>query len=303
MKMRASPFAGPKRRDMDEWRFATDALAAAVNAQGAELQSLAHVRWGELLWQAGPAWPQHAPNLFPIVGQLTGDVLRSGGKSYPLTRHGFARRRRFTWVERRPRGATLQLETDAETLAVFPYPFRLQIDFELNASALTVSYRVDNPGPEVLPASVGAHPAFRWPLVDGAAKETHTLEFARPEPEPIRRLRDGLLDERSFPTPVEGSTLRLNPALFVDDAIVMDRPASRSVRYSAPGAPAIDVSWERFAQLGVWSKPGGDFICIEPWYGYASPVGFDGPFETKPGLLHVAAGAFERLTMHIAIVP
>ena len=51
----------------------------------------------------GPAWPRHAPVLFPIVGRLAGDQLRHGGSAYRLTQHGFARDRVFAWLERGPR--------------------------------------------------------------------------------------------------------------------------------------------------------------------------------------------------------
>ena len=55
-----------------------------------------------------------------------------------------------------------------------------------------------NPGREVLPASLGAHPGFVWPLADGLDKAAHVLEFGEPEPAPVRRLIDGLLrDARS----------------------------------------------------------------------------------------------------------
>jgi hypothetical protein len=73
----------------------------------------------------------------------------------------------------------------------------------------------------------------------------------------------------------------------------MDRIVSRSVRYAAPGAPTIEVSWEGFRDLGIWSKPqaaAGDFLCIEPWYGTASPAGFAGDFRTKPGLMLIPPG-------------
>src|ERR1035441_3477473 len=76
---RAHARAGPNLRTMDEFHFASDLLAVTVRAQGAELCSLVHARYGEMLWQAAPIWPQHAPNLFPIVGQLAGDVLRHAG--------------------------------------------------------------------------------------------------------------------------------------------------------------------------------------------------------------------------------
>jgi galactose mutarotase-like enzyme len=286
---------------MDPYRFASDVLDVAVDAQGAELISLVHARHGEMLWQAGPVWPQHAPNLFPIVGQLAGDELHHNGATYHLTRHGFARRRAFTWLERAAHGCRLELRDDEETRALYPFAFRLEIRFAVDAQTLTVTYIVRNPGSESLPASVGAHPAFRWPLAPGIAKTAHTLEFAAPEPAPIRRLADGLLKVETSPSPIAGRMLALDEALFAADAIVMDRVASRSVRYGAPGAPAIDVAWDGFRELGLWSKAGGDFLCIEPWYGYASPVGFDGPFETKPGLLHIPPGEAARLSLRIRV--
>ena len=85
---------------MDEVHLANGQLDVKIKAKGAELCSLVHAQFGELLWQAEPVWPQHAPNLFPIVGQLAGDTLRSNGATYHLTRHGFARRSRFAWLER-----------------------------------------------------------------------------------------------------------------------------------------------------------------------------------------------------------
>ena len=63
----------------------------------------------------------------------------------------------------------------------------------------------------------------------------------------------------------------------------MLHPRSRSLRFEC-GAAAIEVAWHGFEQLGLWQKPGAGFLCIEPWRGYASPVGFDGEFTTKPGL-------------------
>jgi galactose mutarotase-like enzyme len=286
---------------MDEFHFASEVLAVTVNAQGAELTSLVHTRYGEMLWQAEPIWPQHAPNLFPIVGQLAGDVLRHAGATYELTRHGFARWRRFTWAACGPGGCSFELHDDAQSQALYPFPFRLTIGYAVAGDTLTVTYGVDNTGDAVLPASVGAHPAFRWPLVPGLAKSAHTLTFASPEPAPIRRLKDGLLKPEGYPTPIDGRILRLDESLFEADAIILDRPVSRSVRYSAPDAPVIEVAWETFRELGVWSKPGGDFLCIEPWYGYASPVGFDGPFETKPGLLLIAPAESVRLSLTIRI--
>ena len=74
-----------------------------------------------------------------------------------------------------------------------------------------------------------------------------------------------------------------------------DRPASRSVRYAAEDGTALEVFWSGFAQLGIWSKPGGDFLCIEPWYGTADPIGFGGEFADKPGLMLLRPGERRNL--------
>ena len=49
-----------------------------------------------------PARPgrANAPVLFPIVGRLRDDTLVHQGRSYRMTQHGFARDRRFTWLDR-----------------------------------------------------------------------------------------------------------------------------------------------------------------------------------------------------------
>jgi galactose mutarotase-like enzyme len=286
----------------DSFTLHNDTMTATVAADGAELCSLKNAEGFELLWQAGEAWPRHAPLLFPIVGRLKNDELRHRGKIYPMTQHGFARDHRFDWVQREPRSCKLQLADDAATRARYPFAFRLSAAYTLNNAGLEIGLEIANTGNEVLPASIGAHPAFNWPLLPGLAKEDYALVFSQEEPAPIRRLKDGLLRAAPEPTPVRGNTLALSERLFDDDAIIMDQPASRSVRFVAPRGPQVEVSWEGFRELGIWSKPNGaPFLCIEPWHGFASPADFDGEFKDKPGLMHIARGESRTLKYRIRI--
>jgi galactose mutarotase-like enzyme len=286
---------------MERYHIAAGSLGVTVRARGAELTSISHTIAGEVLWQAGPAWPRQSPVLFPIVGALANDEYRHEGRTYKLGRHGFARDLDFTWTETAADACALKLEDDERTRVAYPFRFRLDIRYAIDGESLIVTYVVGNPGSETLPVSLGAHPAFRWPLKDGVAKEAHQLTFAQNEPEPIRRLEGGLLAPQPFPSPIRGRELALDPSLFDADAIVMDQPNSTSVRYSAPDAPALDVSWSGFAQLGLWSKEGGEFLCIEPWYGYASPTAFSGDFVEKPGLMHLAPGDSRTCAMRISV--
>jgi galactose mutarotase-like enzyme len=278
-------------------------IAATIKAHGAELCSLRNAQGDELLWQAGPQWPRHAPLLFPIVGRLKNDELRHRGKVYPMTQHGFARDHRFEWVSRGPNSCKLVLRDSEATWARYPFAFRLEIAYRVEGAALDVECEITNSGEEMLPASLGGHPAFNWPLHPGLSKQAYMLTFPDDEPAPIRRLKDGLMRPQPEPTPVRGKMLSLSEALFEDDAVILDQLASRSVRYAADRGPSIEMSWQGFRELGVWSKPGGaPFLCIEPWHGFASPSDFDGEFSDKPGLMQIPVGESRSLSYRIRLV-
>ncbi|MDA9508715.1 aldose epimerase [Bradyrhizobium sp. CCBAU 11386] len=283
-------------------------LTATIKAQGAELCSLKDGSGVEFIWQAGPAWPRHAPLLFPIVGRLANDELRHRGKTYRMTQHGFARDNCFAWAERGESRCALVLEDSEATRALYPFAFRLAATYTVDEAGLDVALKIVNTGEETLPASLGGHPAFNWPLQAGVSRESYALTFANEELFPVRRLDGGLLRAATEPSPVKGTELPLSESLFTDDAIIFDRINSNSVRYAAgQGAsigPWLKISWRGFRELGVWSKPSGaPFLCIEPWRGYASPSGFDGDFSDKPGLMHIAPGATETLSFRVVVGP
>nr|WP_294504971.1 aldose 1-epimerase family protein [uncultured Rhodopila sp.] len=290
--------------DPDRHTMATPDLAACVLAQGAELAALRDETGRDYLWPAGPAWPRHAPVLFPIVGRLRDDTLFHKGQTYRLTQHGFARDRRFAWVERSSTGCRLALTDDAQTRAMYPFAFRFEIAYAIAGATLEITYTVTNTGQEVLPASMGAHPAFRWPLVPGEPKQAYALTFDSEETEPLRGVVGGLLTEANRPSPISGRHLALHEALFDADALILEHPASRSVRFAAATGPSLTVSWDGFEQLGLWSRAGGDFLCIEPWRGMASPADFDGEFTRKPWLMLIppaeSRSAVHRMTIGAA---
>ncbi len=286
---------------MDRHTLSNGYLTVTVKSLGAELCSLCDAQDAEMLWQADPIWPRHAPVLFPIVGRLKDDRLVHAGREYRLTQHGFARDRRFAWLSRTATTCRLVLHDDPESRTVFPFGFRFEVAYTLDDDALVNTFTVINTGRDVLPASVGAHPAFVWPLSPELEKAAHILDFETEEPAPVRRLAGGLLQADPQPTPIKGHVLALDPALFEADALILDQPASRALRYTAPGAGAVEVSWDGFRELGIWNREGGDFLCIEPWCGMASPAAWDGDFVDKPGLMLISPGEQRVCTMRIRL--
>jgi len=275
----------------DHYSIASDHLRASVRIHGAELCQLQTGSGLQLLWNGDPAvWGRQAPVLFPVVGALRGG-LRHQGRVYPMPRHGFARDLDWTLVRLTGHSCSFRLRDDAGTRAMYPFPFELRVGFRIDGAELVVRYDLHNPGDSELPASFGAHPAFRWPLHPDLDRNEHWIEFEKNETSLLPALDDdGLLGAPSRLSPLEGRILRLRDSLFHSDALVFKPVQSRILRYSAPGAPVLELAWDGFPQLGVWSKPGAGFICLEPWRGYASPVTFDGEFSAKPGVFSVGPG-------------
>lgn len=284
----------------------SDALTARINPHGAELWSLADAEGREYMTDGDPAfWTGHAPLLFPIVGALNAGRYRLGDATYELPRHGFARTRAFDVAEQREGFIRFHLADDAATRAVYPFAFALDMIFRLDGWTLRMEARVTNTGAQALPFSFGYHPAFAWPLPGGAAKEAHRITFVEPEPGPLRLLdsETGLVlaDQRS--TPVSGREIAPDAALFEADALIWDELASRHLTWGAPGGAHLDIAFPDTSMLGIWQKPGANYLCIEPWQGHADPAGYAGDFHDKPGIVILPPGRTERFRMDVTVRP
>ncbi|MGY2734410.1 aldose 1-epimerase family protein [Sphingomonas sp. UYP23] len=282
-------------------------LSAAINPYGAELTHLRDADGRELMTDANPAfWTGHAPILFPIVGGLNGDTLRLDGESYTMGKHGFARRSSFAVVAHSATRAVFLLEDSAETLAVYPRRFALRLTYAIEGATLAITAEIENREPErTLPASFGFHPAFAWPLPYGAPRADHRIVFAADEPEALRALTPGgLIVAQARPSPLDADrTLHLRDALFTDDALIWDAVRAQSVRYGAPTGPQLRVDFPDTPMLGIWTKPGAAYVCIEPWHGIADPEGFTGDFATKPGVFALAPAKTKTIAMHVTLEP
>jgi galactose mutarotase-like enzyme len=303
---RAKPLRKARMPDQQtDWiSLSSPQLSAAVNPLGAQLSVLRDGSGRDLLWSGDPAvWAGRAPILFPTIGELAGGTFRAGPRAYKLPRHGFARNKQFEVLEATATGATFRLKADESTLRVYPFHFQLDVRFALAGATLSVMSSVLNMGPEDMPASIGYHPGFRWPLPYGQPRAAHFIEFATDENPWIRRLdAQGLLSAERPRTPVANRRLVLDDTLFRDDVVIFDDIRSRSVTYGAQEGPRIQVSYPDATYLGVWTKPGAGFVCIEPWHGIADEAGFAGEFKDKLGVFSVPPGGVQQLNMQLTLL-
>jgi len=268
--------------------LSNDFLVVTISAKGAELQNLIHTRSGlEYMWRGDPAfWGKKSPVLFPIVGGLKDNTYQYKGKSYSLGRHGFARERDFIVTNQTANSIQFTLEADAKSLEVYPFDFRFSVIYTLDQNKLTVTYLVENKGTESMYFSVGAHPAFALPLVAGTDYMDYYLSFNHLETSGKWPLSpEGLIKKMPDPFLINTKRLPLTKELFYGDALVFKDLVSDSISIlSDKTKHGLQISYDNFPYMGIWSAKNADFVCIEPWCGIADSVDASGDITEKEGI-------------------
>lgn len=261
-------------------------LSASIKSTGAELSSL-NCQGREYIWNADPAfWPKHAPVLFPIVGTLKNNRYTHQNQEYQMNRHGFARDREFRLTDHTPSSAEYSLSQDESTLQVYPFHFTLQIIYHLEQNRLVITYKVTNTDSDTIYFSLGAHPAISLPR----AFEDYELKFKKTDDPIYQLLENDLLSKNTQKLSTSDGRLRLSYKLFEHDALVFRSVPSKSLEILEQGKPYIIVDYPDFPDLGLWTKPGAPFICVEPWFGHADFTDSSGRLTEKAGILSLPYG-------------
>lgn len=281
-------------------------IKIGVAPKGAELQSVSNVVTGqEYMWSGNPAfWGKYSPVLFPIVGALKENTCYVQGKSYQLPRHGFARDMEFRLYEQAADRLGFLLESNKDTLAKYPFSFKFYIDYVINGNTLSVSYRVVNTGEDDMYFSVGGHPAFRLPLLEGELYEDYYLQFSQQESAgkwPV--MSDGLLAEEPVPFLENTDRIPLTKALFYKDAIVLKHLNSNSVKLlSGRSGNGFEFDFTGFPYLGIWAAKNANFVCIEPWCGIADSVTADQQLTDKEGINRIGPKEVFKRTWKLTLI-
>ena len=263
-------------------------LRVAIKTQGAELDSIQHKTHPlEYLWQGDAAfWGKKSPILFPIVGTLKDNNFSYKGKKYTLPRHGFARDKTFKVEQHTADSATFLLVSDEETLKNYPFQFQFRLHYTLKDNALCVTYAVKNTGSDDMYFSVGGHPAFRLPLIDGTTYTDYFIELNQAETSGRYPLSiDGLLELKSNSFLENSNKIPLNPALFYEDAVVLKHLEATSMAILSDKTPhGLRMTFEGFPYFGIWAAKNAPFVCLEPWCGISDSVNTTQDLTKKEGI-------------------
>jgi galactose mutarotase-like enzyme len=260
-----------------------------VESKGAELQHFIKLdEQLEFIWQADPAiWGSHAPNLFPVVGELPEGTYTYDNEIFAMKRHGFARTKEFKVVKQEDNKLVFELDADDETLQQYPFKFRLLVAYKLEDNKLSVTYQVLNEDKKAMYFSIGGHPGFNVPFYPGEQYSDYFIEFEKPETLNRHLLTDDGLQSGDTERVLEHEqVLQLKHSYFDKDALVFKNLHSEKlVLGSRTNQRRLEMTFEGFPYLGIWAKPGpSPYVCIEPWCGIAGSTDETGELKEKEGI-------------------
>ena len=270
-------------------KLENDLIEISVKEDGAEQVSFKLKEDGtEYLWQANPAvWGRYAPVLFPIVGRVKDNQYTIDGKTYMLGQHGFARDSKFVILTQTENSVEYQIISNKETMKIYPFQFKLNVKYEIKDRTLKVAYTVENIDDKKIYFSVGAHPGFKCPIVEGENIEDYYLEFSEKETAEVLRLNEeSLVSSNKALFLKNENIIPLSEKLFADGVLIFEDLKSEKISIKSKKTnKSITMEFQDFKYFGIWTVPDQpQFVCLEPWHGIADFDTSDGNLKTKEGI-------------------
>ena len=214
------------------------------------------------------------PLLFPSPGKLYEDRWQQAGKSGELKQHGFARTSKWAVEATDASQLTLRLNATDETLRSYPWKFSAQLKYAVTPGTLNLQLDVVNEDATPLPFAFGLHPYF---VVHDKARARIPTRATRAYDNVAKTI-----------VPFGGFDFTQHEV----DLHLIDHGSASALLDLGDVRIAVDCSPE-FKRWVVWTLPGKEFICLEPWSapGNALNTG-EGLIMVPPGQRHTASIRF-----------
>jgi galactose mutarotase-like enzyme len=249
-----------------------DSLVCKIESVGAEIRSLIDKNTGvEYIWQIDESvWGSSSPVLFPAIGKIKSGQIEFKGKSFNMPKHGIIRNNdQLKFEKLNSSKCCFILESSETTLKQYPFQFLFKVQYELIENRLLMSYIIENKGQVELFFNCGGHTAYACPLDKETNLPDYVIEFPNSIALKAATLGDsGLLSDKIREIPTVNNYLQLSETIFNDDALIFENLNMDWVRLKRKDASkGIIVKFKEYPNLALWSKPGADYVCIEPWLG------------------------------------
>lgn len=290
---------------MEKLNIGSADLCVTLKLTGAEMCSILDLRDGcEHLWQADPKfWGRHAPILFPTVGESKGGAITVSGVSYPMGRHGFARFSDFELLGMDDSSATFRLASNEQTHRSYPFDFIFETGYHVNEATIEQTFYVKNTGNVPLAFQLGGHPAFVVPCGNTGDYADHAIVLGHKGSYNRHLLtNNGLFSGEARPFMRDTDRFALSHELFEEDAVVFkDAGITSAALLNNVTGKQVQMRFDGFPHLGVWSVPGAGYVCIEPWIGCADDADGTNDIFLKDSAVKLHSGQSFRASFSITI--
>lgn len=289
------------------YSIANSKIKISVKKTGAELCEISSVKnKTNFMWDANPKiWGSFAPNLFPVIGALKNGGYIYENKIYTLPKHGFIRNNNTVkCIEQTSNSLTFGLRYSDESLKIYPFKFDFTLSYLIKDNVIELVHTIKNLDDKTMYFSLGGHPAFKCPVYDSENYNDYALEFEHPENSKTHliNMTNGLISPKTKTIFNNSAILPLKHDLFNDDALIFKDLKSKKVTLkSKTHGNILSVFYSDFEYLGVWAKPNGDYVCIEPWLGIADNENTNQNIKEKAGILTLEAGKTFKASYSIEI--
>ena len=290
-----------------EFTIENEYLKVTVTTWGAQVKSVIRKCDGvEHMWQADKSvWGYHAPILFPHAGKVKDGIIEVKGATYASSQHGFARTSEHEFVDQTQDTLVLELCSSPETLARFPFEFRLVSTFTLENDTLHHTLTVENLDSEEMPFGIGYHPGFAIPFDDKHVATDYEFRFSEMEsPICINNLPLGLVHGDIYHLPANIRSIPVTEGMFDNDSHCMVNLKSQTLGiYEKDTGRGVVCNIADFPYTLIWSKPGmPKFLCIEPWHSLPSIENGSTKWEEKPAAAVLKPGEAWDCTLSTSFV-
>lgn len=252
-------------------KLENERYVVTFTTKGGEIESFTDKQTGiQYMWQGDPEfWSGKNPTLFPLVGNTYDKTYEIDGKTYEMKNHGLIRYATLKEKANTQDEVVMELDSDKETLARYPFPFHYEIAYTLKGNTLTIVYHITNTGEKDMPFTFGLHPGFCCPLCENETFEDYKLVFSNPE-----HLKQLVFDpEKKKPYEIKEVDLQEIPCDYdmIEQYATLVYEGAKSAHVTLQGKEhGVRVSLVGYPYVAFWTaKKGAPFICLEPWYGHA----------------------------------
>lgn len=206
------------------------------------------------------------PILFPSCGKPDEGVHVFGGAKYPMEVHGFADLLPWQIKTADDSAIELTLAPNALTKFVYPFDFLLTMRYTLAGDTATLALTVKNTGEKDLPYSVGFHPYF-------AASKLENVQFA------IKAATCSENAKGEQPAAPETITLTRKEGSADSIRLLTGVQSPMCLTDTGNGHKVAVAFGEHFGNGVLWQQDAENFVCMEPWNGWANSVNEAGKHE------------------------